>query len=146
MDIKAAVKQLTHKHKTNNPYELAQLLNIIVMYAELGSTWGYFTTYKRSKFIIINQNISEELQTYTCAHELGHSVLHKGVSTPFLKAHTLFSIDKIMTTRQTGGLTTGYKPLILASASRRWLSLCSSHIALFSFAAPVRGVLNTSYP
>ena len=56
MDIKAAVKQLTHKHKTNNPYELAQLLNIIVMYAELGSTWGYFTTYKRSKFIIINQN------------------------------------------------------------------------------------------
>lgn len=95
MDIKAAVKQLTHKHKTNNPYELAQLLNIIVMYAELGSTWGYFTTYKRSKFIIINQNISEELQAYTCAHELGHSVLHKGVSTPFLKAHTLFSIDKI---------------------------------------------------
>lgn len=54
--------------------------------------------------------------------------------------------DTIMTTRQTGGLTTGYKPLILASASRRWLSLCSSHIALFSFAAPVRGVLNTSYP
>ena len=49
MDIKAAVKQLTHKHKTNNPYELAQLLNIIVMYAELGSTWGYYTTYKRSK-------------------------------------------------------------------------------------------------
>lgn len=95
MDIKAAVKQLTHKHKTNNPFELAQLLNIIVMYAELGSTWGYYTTYKRSKFIIINQNISEELQSYTCAHELSHSVLHKGVSTPFLKAHTLFSIDKI---------------------------------------------------
>ena len=95
MDIKAAVKQLTHKHKTNNPYELAQLLNIIVMYAELGSTWGYYTTYKRSKFIIINQNISEELQSYTCAHELGLSVLHKGVSTPFLKAHTLFSIEKI---------------------------------------------------
>ena len=95
MDIKAAVKQLTHKYKTNNPFELAQLLNIIVMYAELGSTWGYFTTYKRSKFIILNQNISEELQTYTCAHELGHSVLHKGVSTPFLKAHTLFSIEKI---------------------------------------------------
>ena len=65
MDIKAAVKQLTHKHNTNNPYELAQLLNIIVLYAELGKTWGYYTTYKRSKFIIINQNISEELQSYT---------------------------------------------------------------------------------
>lgn len=37
MDIKAAVKQLTHKWKTNNPFELAQLLNIIVMYAELAA-------------------------------------------------------------------------------------------------------------
>ena len=51
-----------------------------------------------------------------------------------------------MTTRQTGGLTTGYKPLILASASRRWLSLCSSHTALYSFAAPVRGVFITYLP
>lgn len=37
MDIKAAVKPLTHKWKTNNPFELAQLLNIIVMYAELAA-------------------------------------------------------------------------------------------------------------
>lgn len=52
----------------------------------------------------------------------------------------------IMIIRQTGALMTGYKPLILANASRRWLSLYSSHIALFSFAAPVKGVLNTCYP
>ena len=95
MNIKAAVKQLMKKHNTNNPYELAKFLNIIIIYAELGNTWGYYTTYKRSRFIIINQNISETLQTYTCAHELGHSVLHKGISTPFLRKHTLFSVEKI---------------------------------------------------
>lgn len=95
MNIKAAVKQLMKKHNTNNPYELAKFLNIIILYAELGNTWGYYTTYKRSRFIIINQNISETLQTYTCAHELGHSVLHKGISTPFLRKHTLFSVEKI---------------------------------------------------
>lgn len=95
MDIKAAVEQLTKKYKNTNPYTLAKQLNIMVRYDNLGSTWGYYTTYKRCRFIIINENISETLQTYTCAHELGHSVLHKGVSTPFLKAHTLFSIDKI---------------------------------------------------
>lgn len=95
MDIKAAVKQLMKKHNTNNPYELAKFLNIIILYAELGNTWGYYTTYKRSRFIIINQNIPETLQTYTCAHELGHSVLHKGISTPFLRKHTLFSVEKI---------------------------------------------------
>lgn len=95
MDIKAAVKQLVKKHKTNNPYELAERLNIIIRYDDLGSTWGYYTTYKRSRFIILNSNLSENLQTYTCAHELGHSVLHKGISTPFLRKHTLFSVEKI---------------------------------------------------
>ena len=95
MNIKAAVKQLMKKHNTNNPYVLAKFLNIIILYAELGNTWGYYTTYKRSRFIIINQNIPETLQTYTCAHELGHSVLHKGISTPFLRKHTLFSVEKI---------------------------------------------------
>lgn len=51
-----------------------------------------------------------------------------------------------MTTRQTGGLKTGYKPLIPASASRRWLSLRSSHIAFFTFAAPFRDVFTTYLP
>ncbi|MCC4470190.1 hypothetical protein LMB64_00015, partial [Limosilactobacillus reuteri] len=32
---------------------------------------------------------------------------------------------KIITTRQTGGLHIGYKPIIKAGVSRRWLSLCS---------------------
>lgn len=37
---------------------------------------------------------------------------------------------KIITTRKTGGLLCGYKPLCTASVSRRWLSLCSSQNAL----------------
>ena len=36
----------------------------------------------------------------------------------------------IITTRQTGGLHIGYKPIIKAGVSRRWLSLCSSQNAL----------------
>ena len=40
--------------------------------------------------------------------------------------------SKIMTTRLTGGLNRGYKPRLQASASRRWLSLCSSLIAFDS--------------
>ena len=40
--------------------------------------------------------------------------------------------DKIITTRKTGGLLHGYKPLRTASVSRRWLSLRSSQIAMIS--------------
>lgn len=95
MDIKRTVKKLMRKYNTNDPFKLAESLNIIVKYDDLGNTWGYFITYKRIKIIHINNNLEEWLQRYTCAHELGHSILHKGVPTPFLKKHTLFSIDKI---------------------------------------------------
>lgn len=95
MDIKRTVEKLMRKYNTNDPFKLAEKLNIIVKYDDLGNTWGYFITYKRIKIIHINNNLEEWLQRYTCAHELGHSILHKGVPTPFLKKHTLFSIDKI---------------------------------------------------
>lgn len=95
MDIKRTAEKLMRKYNTNDPFKLAEKLNIIVKYDDLGNTWGYFITYKRIKIIHINSNLEEWLQRYTCAHELGHSVLHKGVPTPFLKKHTLFSVDKI---------------------------------------------------
>lgn len=95
MDIKRTVEKLMRKYNTNDPFKLAEKLNIIVKYDDLGNTWGYFITYKRIKIIHINNNLEEWLQRYTCAHELGHSILHKGVPTPFLKKHTLFSVDKI---------------------------------------------------
>ena len=95
MDIKRTAEKLMRKYNTNDPFKLAESLNIIVKYDDLGNTWGYFITYKRIKIIHINNNLEEWLQRYTCAHELGHSILHKGVPTPFLKRHTLFSIDKI---------------------------------------------------
>ena len=95
MDIKRTVEKLMRKYNTNDPFKLAEKLNIIVKYDDLGNTWEYFITYKRIKIIHINNNLEEWLQRYTCAHELGHSILHKGVPTPFLKKHTLFSIDKI---------------------------------------------------
>lgn len=95
MNIKRIAEKLMRKYDTNNPFKLADELGIVVKYDDLGNTWGYFITYKRIKIIHINKNIDEWLQRYTCAHELGHSILHKGVPTPFLKKHTLFSIEKI---------------------------------------------------
>jgi Zn-dependent peptidase ImmA (M78 family) len=34
-------------------------------------------------------------QRFVCAHELGHAVLHPKSNTPFLRANTLFSIEKL---------------------------------------------------
>lgn len=52
---------------------------------------------------------------------------------------------KIKTTRPTGGLLQGYKPMLPASASRRWLSLCSSLLPL-PLSPPLKGCLYYSPP
>lgn len=93
--IKNAVAQLIKRHRTNNPYEIASQKNIKVLFEQLGDMMGYFNTYKRMVFIHINCNMDENDQKFTCAHELGHVILHPKVNTPFLRRNTLFSIDRI---------------------------------------------------
>lgn len=91
MDAKKKAASLIRRFHTNDPYSLAAALGIHMLYSNLGGTWGCCTTYKRIKFIHINTEISEAEQRFTCAHELGHAVLHPGMSLPYLRAHTLFS-------------------------------------------------------
>nr|DAZ24067.1 MAG TPA: IrrE protein [Caudoviricetes sp.] len=95
MDIKKIVNKIIKKYGTNNPYSLAAELGITIIYQRLGETLGFCLTYKRQKIIVINENCPSKLLNFTVAHELGHAILHKRINTPFLKKHTLVSIDKI---------------------------------------------------
>lgn len=82
-------------HETRNPFELAEKRNLNVFFKPLGNVYGFYYTLKRSRFIYINSELSRPLQIYTCAHEIGHDVLHHGINTPFLAKHTLVSVDRI---------------------------------------------------
>lgn len=70
-------------------------MGVVILFERLKDTLGYFNTYKRIKIIHINQELNESEQQFVCAHELGHSILHPEVNTPFLRKNTLFSISKI---------------------------------------------------
>lgn len=95
MDIKEFVLNITEKHGTINPFEIAENKGIIVLYEDLGNTLGFYNTYKRIKFIHINNQIDETTQRFVCAHELGHTVLHPKANTPFLRNQTFFSVDRL---------------------------------------------------
>lgn len=95
MVIKGEVAKLLKKYKTNDPFKIANLENIIVLPEELGNTYGYYSYHNRFKFIHINNKLDEIKQRFVCAHELGHAKLHPKSNTPFLRANTLFSIEKI---------------------------------------------------
>lgn len=93
--IKRATSKLINKYRTNDPFEIAARMNIVVLFEELGNTFGYFNTSRRISMIHINDLLCDMTKRFVCAHELGHAILHPDVNTPFLRKNTLFSIDKI---------------------------------------------------
>lgn len=95
LDIKRTVTNLIKRYNTNDPFILCKALDIVVKYENLGNIFGYCDTHFRMRTIHINDNVPEHLQAFVCAHELGHTLLHKDVNTPFLSHNTLFSVDKI---------------------------------------------------
>lgn len=95
MNIKEYALKIAEKHETTNPFEIARRKNIIVLFEDLGNTLGFYNTYKRFKFIHINNTIDEVTQRFVCAHELGHALLHPKANTPFLRNQTFFSVDRL---------------------------------------------------
>lgn len=95
MNIKEIVVGLKKKYKTSNPFEIAKSMNICVLYEDIGEIYGYYNNPLRMKQIHINCNLPDHLQTLTCAHELGHAVLHPKSNTPFLRKSTFISVDKM---------------------------------------------------
>ena len=95
LDIKNIVAQLVEKYDTSDPFKLADLLSVVIVYEPLGSIYGYYSRSHRTKVIHINGNLSSENQLLTVAHELGHVILHPEANTVFLKKNTLFSTDKL---------------------------------------------------
>lgn len=83
--ISEAIDNLTKRFKTNNPIEICELLDIDILYLNLGNIGGYKTTINRISTIYINTNLSPQEQLFILCHELGHILLHKGISTPFFK-------------------------------------------------------------
>mgnify|MGYP000943463876 CR=1 FL=1 len=94
MHIEKIVESICRKFQTRNPFEIAGYLNIEVLFEQLGSIKGYYNKAFRQKMIHLNQDLEYEDSKRTCAHELGHVVLHPESNTPFLRADTLFPIGK----------------------------------------------------
>lgn len=95
LEIKKKIAYLKRKYDTNSPFTIASGLGIKIIYEDLGSINGYYNKMLRMKQIHINRNLPEHMKKFTCAHELGHALLHPNANTPFLKNNTLLSVDKL---------------------------------------------------
>ena len=95
LDIRKKVAYLKKKYDTSNPFDLAACLGIKVIFEDLGTINGYYNKQLRMRQIHINQNLPEHIRKLTCAHELGHALLHPNANTPFLRSCTFYSVNKL---------------------------------------------------
>lgn len=91
--IEYKAKKLIRKYKTRNPFRLAEIMNINIKFYDFKHLKGFYTYYKRNRYIGINQNLSEVGQFLCCAHEISHDQLHRHI-TYYMKDYELFSNSK----------------------------------------------------
>ena len=91
--MKELIHKLYKKYNTLNPYELAREMGIIVHYMDLGKTRGFCYTSRCIRQIFLNNNLSESIERFVLAHEIGHLIMHPKHNAHFLH-HTFFSMDK----------------------------------------------------
>lgn len=77
-DISAVAQSLVRKYNTRDPFKLADILGIHVMFTnELARLKGMYWIVKRERFIAINSRLPRESQLIVCGHELGHDRFHR---------------------------------------------------------------------
>ncbi|MBR2759830.1 MAG: ImmA/IrrE family metallo-endopeptidase [Solobacterium sp.] len=88
-------RELVREYGTRDPFKIAGLLDISVKYINTRRQKGFCRIIDGCPFIFINRNMSEQMRKMTCAHELGHLLLHEEILTErsFLMEYELFDIQ-----------------------------------------------------
>jgi Zn-dependent peptidase ImmA (M78 family) len=95
-DIKRIVTYYIKLYNTNNPYAIADFLDIQVYNTPLGNLSGYYKYLKHHRCIYINSDLEDyNYKTMVMAHELGHAVLDMKENCYFLNKSTFLLTSKI---------------------------------------------------
>lgn len=94
MNIEKTVNEMAEEFGTRDPFTIAEKNGIYVFFEDLGTLQGYYLSVFGVKSIHINKNLSKENQMITCAHELGHSVLHPSLNASFMTTNTFMVLEK----------------------------------------------------
>lgn len=88
LKIKKLADQLASRYGSRDPFQLADSLGYTVIFAHLEGLRGMFKDIHRCPTIFINSALDERQQSLVCAHEIGHSQLHRGFNRIFLDRYT----------------------------------------------------------
>lgn len=88
MDIKRLAERLVDKHGTRDPFRIAEELGYTIIYTPLVGVRGFYQYLKRCHIIYLDSELDDATARFVCAHELGHSFLHRGLNRIFMDTRT----------------------------------------------------------
>ena len=80
-------------------FETAENSGANVWFRELGGLKGFYICENGERYIVINNELDDVLKKVVCAHEFGHDMLHRELSTGGIREGTLF-LDTNKTERE----------------------------------------------
>lgn len=88
MKAKDYAVRLMKRYKSNDPFTIARLLNILLIYCPLVGLNGFYQYHKRNHIIYLSEDLDEHLVRFVIAHELGHMQMHRSMNAVFMDAKT----------------------------------------------------------
>jgi len=88
LDIKRLAERLVDKHGTRDPFRIAAELGYTIIYTPLVGVRGFYQYLKRCHIIYLDSELDDATARFVCAHELGHSFLHRGLNRIFMDTRT----------------------------------------------------------
>lgn len=88
METKALASRLARCHGTRDPVRIAKELGYILIDTPLEGVRGYYQYAHRCHIIYVDNGLPGRERRWVYAHELGHSLLHKGLNRIFMDTYT----------------------------------------------------------
>ncbi|WP_235838835.1 MULTISPECIES: ImmA/IrrE family metallo-endopeptidase [Desulfosporosinus] len=93
--IYESAEKYVRRFGTRDPFAIADGLGIEVLFRnDFAKLKGLYRVIQRNRFIFLNNNLPEQVQTLVCAHELGHDAHHRDLAddSPF-REYVLYSMN-----------------------------------------------------
>ena len=88
MNIKRLAERLVGRFGTRDPFRIAEELGYTIIYTPLVGVRGFYQYLKRCHIIYLDSELDEATARFVCGHELGHSILHRGLNRIFMDTRT----------------------------------------------------------
>lgn len=91
-EINCFVEKLKRKFRTVDPFEIAEMCKIMVLYKKFKDMKGMYTVQERCPFIFLDTDLDEYMEKVVLFHELGHHFLHRYSMVSAFREHSLYDM------------------------------------------------------